>query len=137
MYSSSLSSRSLLEISEPALYAFSVLCGINWKLGVGGVAEDIRVNIMSNQESVRQPSPSVRTVPRTSWKAAFLAGQRPRKRPEDDLRRQCARSGQPHTSSQGEFLGNFNRSTLAQRAISRRSNSDSLLVKESRELMNF
>jgi hypothetical protein len=77
--------------------------GFFTELGVGGgdniessAGQDCREGPTSQQP------PMMRVTPRTSWKAAFLAGaQRPRKRLEDDLQRLYARSGQPHTSLTG------------------------------------
>ncbi|KAG7411264.1 hypothetical protein Forpe1208_v009685 [Fusarium oxysporum f. sp. rapae] len=67
--------------------------GFFTELGVGG-------DESHESPSIGEESRKERITPRTSWKAAFLAGaqRRPRKRLEEDLQSKDARSGQPHTT---------------------------------------
>ncbi|KAI8648163.1 Integrase catalytic domain-containing protein [Fusarium sp. Ph1] len=74
-------------------------------VGVGGGDED-------EGSPFGEESPKERTTHRISWKAAFLAGIRPRKRLEDNPRR-AHWPDHPVAATQGGHLGNFNRSTLA------------------------
>ncbi|KAF4471559.1 retrotransposon hobase [Fusarium albosuccineum] len=74
-------------------------------VGVGGGDED-------EPSPLGEESPKERTTNRISWKAAFLAGIRPRKRLEDNPRR-AHWPDHPVAASQGGHLGKFNRSTLA------------------------